>query len=55
MFFHVFQIFCQDSTIVNDYFQFFLDATIGTTFFQLFFTIAIIGANDDRRQSFGQV
>ena len=30
----------------------FLDATIGTTFFRIFLTIAIVVANDDRRQSF---
>ena len=34
--------------------MFFLDVTIGNDYFRLFLTIPIVGANDDRQQSFSQ-
>ena len=48
-----FPMFFQGSTIVNDFFfMFFLEAIVANDYFP---TIAIVGANDDRRRSFAQV
>ena len=55
---HRFLMFFQVSTIVNYYFRCFLHVTIKNNFFRPFptiLTIAIVGANDDRRRAFAQV